>query len=440
MSEKKEVKPAEKKVTGILAKHPVLQNKARELFRNENGMTVVQERVPRGDLPQEEEIMPRNEWDLTEEDLKGLVDHAKKMVDPILSKYDEDVALEDALSKAVWSKDGGKYQGRLSACTQKIVLDAMRGKSAQTSKKAADSGWRGKTKGQLAEEFKEKGLFKEYDGALPQGWLDEFAIKAGPDSYDKILSSFVWAYDKGATGFPFPLTDEAKELLRKHYPRYYEFLPKSVKSNVQKATERNKELESGNTNKGDKPPKEAGMDKEMLRKEADDLRKKLNALKVLLCEDGKDDKDDDMVPEDKAAAKQPVKEVAAESAPTAPAAPETKEVAEESVLASLDEIAEMVEKEAHAKNDFDLFRIAFQIDRVSDYLSGSKDASTLEQDADEEYMRKAFKSGVNEHDADEPYMKEFSNDNTRETSRVVGNISVQHKAASELPYAVKKDA
>ena len=389
---KKEVKPAEKKVSDVLDMHPQVRNTARGLFRNENGTTIVQERVPRGDLPQDEVIMPRNEYDLTEDDLKGLAEHAKKIVDPILAKYDEDVANEDAVAKAVWSKDGGKYQSRLSAASQKLVLDLMKGKGA--SKKAA------------------------VDTKMDQR-PKETSPDAKPPELPKDRPMWDWA---GQTAKPGKKPKESADI-----DSLVNAIPTSA-ADIAKTT----------SPKSAKPPKEAGMDKEMLRKEADDLRKKLNALKVLLCEDGKEEEEVDIKDAAKAAP------VAAQVAPAAKApeaaAEQPREVADKTILASLDEIAEMVEKEARDKKDLDLFRIAYQIDRVSDYLGGAKEASTLQQDPDEDYMRKAFKSAVNEHDADEPYMKEFSNDNTKETTRVVGNVSVQHKQASELPYAVKKDS
>jgi len=389
---KKEVKPAEKKVSDVLDMHPQVRNTARGLFRNENGTTIVQERVPRGDLPQDEVIMPRNEYDLTEDDLKGLAEHAKKIVDPILAKYDEDVANEDAVAKAVWSKDGGKYQSRLSAASQKLVLDLMKGKGA--SKKAA------------------------VDTKMDQR-PKETSPDAKPPELPKDRPMWDWA---GQTAKPGKKPKESADI-----DSLVNAIPTSA-ADIAKTT----------SPKSAKPPKEAGMDKEMLRKEADDLRKKLNALKVLLCEDGKEEEEVDIKDAAKAAP------VAAQAAPAAKApeaaAEQPREVADKTILASLDEIAEMVEKEARDKKDLDLFRIAYQIDRVSDYLGGAKEASTLQQDPDEDYMRKAFKSAVNEHDADEPYMKEFSNDNTKETTRVVGNVSVQHKQASELPYAVKKDS
>ena len=478
-SSKKEVKPAKKKVQGVMEKHPVVQNGARGLFRNENGTTIVQERVPRGDLPQDAVIMPRTEGDLTDDDIEIIVKEAKSLIDPLLEKYDSDVASEDALMKALHSMGGGKYQGRVGANTQKLILDTMKGgKKEPARKKAADVDASGGTKGEIAEEAKAKGLIRQYDTALPQQWLDEFVRKVGgEEAYGKILSSFVWAYDdKGAMGFPYPLTPEAEELLKKHYPRYHENLPKG---GDKQAADIDTLIESipittgdvGGTPKREKPPKEGGMDKEMLRKEAKDLSRKLDALKVLLCEDGDSEEveacaklaDDEGTEKEagkkgkavcdkcgksypafmngcphcakaskkKKAADEEASEVIEES--TESENPEV-ESADASVVTAIDEIAGMVEKEARDNKDLDLFRIAFQLDCVSDYLSGEKDAAVLQSDPDEDFMRKAFHAGALETDSDEPYMKDFNVDPTKEVAGVVG------KTASALPYAVKKDA
>lgn len=452
---KKEVKPADKKVGDLLEKHPVVQNTARGLFRNENGTTIVQERVPRGDLPQDEVIMPRNEWDLTEDDLKGLAEHAKKSIDPILAKYDEDVAHEDAVARAVSTKDGGKYQGRVSACTQKLILDSMKGSTKKTENKTEKKATEQEANidslvnaiptsmADVGSTPKKTTQSKPPKDAADAGGELATAKKMREKGYKYVVQFTDGGKDAGEPMY-FKSSGEVGPFMRGQ-PTWKMKWTKDVDKYIA-------ELESKDTSVSSKPPKEAGMDKEMLRREANDLCKKLNALKVLLSDD-KDEKEDEEKNEtpseetnDKDAGSKKGPGIPDGTGPKAgtpecqksDAVPE--EACDKTVLASLDEIAGMVEKEARDKNDMDLFRIAYQIDCVSDYLSGAKDASTLQQDPDEDYMRKAFKSGVNEHDADENYMKEFNNDNTKETSRVVGNVSVQHKQASELPYRVKKDA
>lgn len=54
-----------------------------------------------------------------------------------------------------------------------------------------------------------------YDCALPQFWLDR-AVEITLADYYQVLSSFVWAYDKGqAFGHPHPLTVQAYAWLNK---------------------------------------------------------------------------------------------------------------------------------------------------------------------------------------------------------------------------------
>jgi len=416
MPEKKNdkvVKPADKKLGGILEQHPSVQNSARGLFHNQNGTTVIQERVPRGDLPQEDVIMPRNEFDLTSEDLEKIAAEAKKAMDPLLVKYDEDVAMEDALARVVWSTGDGKYQGRLSANTQTLVLDLMR-KGKKDKKGEA-----------------EKKASEETDAVVEAASIDSLL--------DAIPTSF-------------------------------------------------KDIEDGgDKKKKTETPEEAGMDKKALQKMAAELSEKLAAVNVLLGEGGEAQVEDkeaaasndatkkfevgragahEFEPYDKVtgadAAVEAYRRMVSGSDPVS--SPEQIQIVEvgpkrevrfdlmgkveikkeasveDPVIASLDEIAGLVEKEAHEKDDFDLFRIAYQIDAVSDYLAGAKDASALQTDPDDKFIREAFKAGVKQRDSDEKFMDEFKTDNSMESRRVVGKISVMDKKASALPYAVKKDA
>jgi hypothetical protein len=121
------------KATLMIMRHPELMNNARGLFRNENGKTIVEEMVPRGDLDTEEQIMPRNQGDLDDDDLRELALYASGMVDKDLLQYDSKVAFEDALQKAVWSKDDGRYQNRVNASTFQLILDNMKSMKKKAS-------------------------------------------------------------------------------------------------------------------------------------------------------------------------------------------------------------------------------------------------------------------------------------------------------------------
>jgi hypothetical protein len=105
-----------------------------------------------------------------------------------------------------------------------------------------------------------------------------------------------------------------------------------------------------------------------------------------------------------------------------------------SIVASLDEIAGALE----AQKDFDLFKIAYQIDQVSDVLLGKKEAATLESDTDEKYMREFFKAGLREGDSDEKsFMGEFNTDTTTELNSKYPN-GLGKDASVKMPYQVKK--
>lgn len=66
-----------------------------------------------------------------------------------------------------------------------------------------------KTLANLAEEKLPEELWRKYDTALPQEWVDEM-IKLGADPRGQM----VWLYDGGSVfGRPYPLTDAAKIMI-----------------------------------------------------------------------------------------------------------------------------------------------------------------------------------------------------------------------------------
>jgi hypothetical protein len=126
------VKPGEKKVESdrdkaaqFLRDHPEIIHNARDLFHNENGKTVIEAAVPRGDLSVEESVMPRTQYDLKEADYKDILAHTKKIIDPVMKQYDERVAMEDALTVAIATLDDGKYANRVNANTYNLLMDKL---------------------------------------------------------------------------------------------------------------------------------------------------------------------------------------------------------------------------------------------------------------------------------------------------------------------------
>jgi DNA-directed RNA polymerase subunit RPC12/RpoP len=103
------------------------------------------------------------------------------------------------------------------------------------------------------------------------------------------------------------------------------------------------------------------------------------------------------------------------------------------VAVALDEIAGLLE----SQNNPELTKLAYELDRVSDVLEGRKEASTLESDSDEPYMKQYFHAGARETDSDESYMKEFNTDISTELKDKFQKKQLG-KDASSLPYQIVK--
>jgi len=112
----------------------------------------------------------------------------------------------------------------------------------------------------------------------------------------------------------------------------------------------------------------------------------------------------------------------------------TEKEATEEVVASLDNIAGLLENQ----KDPELLKLAFEIDRVSDVIEGKKEAATLESDSDEAFMRKFFHAGAFETDKDEPYMKEFNTDTSDELAQKFKKNQLGKDASTKLPYQIVK--
>lgn len=122
---KKDSKKTKDKAKQFLMSHPEILYNARDYFRNKNWIQVVEDIVPRGDLKKEEEIYPRNQGDLKEDDLRGLAVYASMLLNKDLMDLDPKTAMEDALTMAIGWKDEGKYAGKVNANTFKTILNHM---------------------------------------------------------------------------------------------------------------------------------------------------------------------------------------------------------------------------------------------------------------------------------------------------------------------------
>lgn len=104
------------------------------------------------------------------------------------------------------------------------------------------------------------------------------------------------------------------------------------------------------------------------------------------------------------------------------------------IAESLDEIAGLLE----SQNDPQLVKLAYEIDKVSDVLEGKREASTLEYDHDEPYMKEHFHAGARETDSDEPYMKEYNTDTSTELKNKFQGKQLGKDASVNLPYRIAK--
>ena len=335
------------KAKQLLSKHPEIMYNARNLFRNENGTTIVEESVPRGDPKKEDVIMPRTQGDLTDTDLREMAVFASSLVDDTLRQYDQKVAYEDALQRAIGSKDGGKYAGKVNASTFSLIMDTMGKKAKKASEETSKPIQGVETK----EACMDKGMIlAELEATrVKMAALEALAGDEG--------------MDKEAKKEP-PMCIKCKE---KHWP----FMGCSKKSESSEPA--NKPVD-----KDDKKPADKVVKKD--KKEAS-----------------------------------------------------TEKTAMENIVESLDDIAGTLE----AQKDYELFKIAYQIDQVSDVLMGKKEAATLESDTDEKYMKEFFKAGMREGDSDEKsYMAAFNTDTTTELKdKYPKGLG---KDASAMPYQVKK--
>ena len=119
---------------------------------------------------------------------------------------------------------------------------------------------------------------------------------------------------------------------------------------------------------------------------------------------------------------------------------EDKKDKDSSEISQITEALDKVAGELEQMNDPDLFKIAYQLDQMSDILEGKKEARTIETDPPRDYMSKFFKGGLHEGDGDEKsYMGTFNKDLSEEVIAVKdkkdGNVK---KASEKLPYKIVK--
>lgn len=328
--------------TSLLERHPRTQLNAKSYFNHENGKTIIEDRVPRGDPNPYTEFSPHTADAVTNDDLKSLIVYASEIVDGGIYRYDPDTAYRDALDHAIHDKDGGRYAGKVSADTYGLLLSELHKSSPKPTEK--ESG--------------------QND---PKAFVGKKKEK--------------WSNKNNREGSEMSKSEEIKALKEK-----------LAALEVEEAREANENMA--------KVAAIVASDSD-----ARDAFKKLVKASVEEKRAGSSKKDTDKDEEDG---------MEIESC--------GKKYASDEIIEEIDKIA----GEMEAVGTFDMFKIAYQLDKVSDVLSGKKEAATLASDPDEPYMRKFFKAGKLEGDSDESYMSTYNTDISKE----------MHKPISKKAYSI----
>lgn len=117
-----------KVVRNFIAQFPEVQRNAYKYFNYDN--RVIDERVERFD----NKVPYIYADDFKNADYEDLVNHAKTLINPILSKYSSRVAAEDALHTAIRSYRNGLFDGKINAGRFDVLLQGM-GIPKKTAKK-----------------------------------------------------------------------------------------------------------------------------------------------------------------------------------------------------------------------------------------------------------------------------------------------------------------
>jgi hypothetical protein len=395
-------RPKQKKEKELLNEHPEVTRNAQDYFNHENGETIIQDRVPRGDADPYSSPMPMNQGDLSNDDLRGLAVYAKDIMDPVLYRYDEKTAARDALTRAIHEKDGGIYSSRLNTNTFDLVLGYMEEDLPKTKmSKDIDFG--------QSDNEKYSGNGKNSDWRVAKKaneYLEtKFSADMGPGSGSPVQPEEV----------TMSRSDEIKAL--------------EEKLAALRVEEENKDL-TQIAEKVATDPKTRDLFKQLMKQAANKKDDKDEKSGCGTKYSGKDQDDDDK------AKRGGMKYSGEDSADEEDAKEESGKESEASIISELDKLAGDLE----SKGDFELFKVAYQIDMVSDVLQGKKDASTLQNDPDEKFMRQYFEAGKREGDSDEnKYMNEFNTDNTKEVAGVAGKKSKTASTKKRAYSIIRED-
>jgi hypothetical protein len=108
-----------KVVKSYLAKFPEVTHNAYPYFNFDH--RVVEERVDRGDYKAPYKVAD----DFVDTDYDSLVKYAQTIINPILAKYNQRVANEDALHMAIRSFSNGLFDGKVNANRFDVLVKSM---------------------------------------------------------------------------------------------------------------------------------------------------------------------------------------------------------------------------------------------------------------------------------------------------------------------------
>lgn len=347
MPKKEKVKEPQKR--SLLEEHPRTQRSAESYFNHENGKTIIEDRVPRGDPNPYTDFSPSTPDAVTDEDLRSLVAYASEIIDEGIYRYDPDTAYRNALDHAIHDKDGGKYAGLVNANTYGVLLKEIHQKKPGPSEKTSG-----------------------------QNSAKAFTKTKAESTGNKKTKESSSINNESREGSVMTKSEQIKELKEKLASLEAEDLNETMAKVAEKVA----------------------VDPE--------ARKTFKEMMAASCGEKKSQKEN----------KEEDVEIEVESC---------KKYASDEILEEMDKIASEMEE----SGDFNMFKMAFQLDKVADVLSGKKEAATLESDPDEKYMREYFKAGKREGDKDEPYMSEFNTDVSHEVKKTRGK-----KASSNRPYSI----
>lgn len=161
-----------------LSKHPEAVYNGRGYFNFETNR-IPEEVVPRGDVYQ---VNP-NPYDLTPQDIIGLAAYAVTLVDPVIRESNPAGAVEDALLMAARTKDGGKYDGKISYNTGTVIsslIEDLLGKKRTASDNDTEKEAKKK-------DTKEKVVTIQKPGKKPEIGKDQISVKPGTGGKKVVL-------------------------------------------------------------------------------------------------------------------------------------------------------------------------------------------------------------------------------------------------------------